>query len=50
MGLIGVCGIIHAVIIIVIFNGIEIRAIGTCSRFSAAGVFALAFAAKPTIV
>ena len=47
-GLLGVCGFIHVVIIIVIFNGSEVRVVGTSSRFSAANVFTLAFSSKPT--
>ena len=50
VGLIGFCGFIHVfiILIIVIYNGSEVRVIGTCSRFSAATVFTFAFSAKPT--
>ena len=36
--------------IVVIFDGSEVRVMGTRSRFSSAGVFAFAFPAKPSSV
>ena len=50
--LIGVCRFIHVFIIkiYIIFNGSEVRVMGTRSGFSAASVFTFAFSAKPTSV
>ena len=46
MSLIGICGVLDIVVIIVLITGSEVPVIGTCSRFfSAVGVFALAFSA-----
>ena len=50
VGLICVCRFVHVfIIIIVIFNGSEVRVMGTRSGFFAAGVFTLAFSAKPRV-
>ena len=52
VGLIGVCGFVQVfvTVIIVIFNGGEVRVMSTRSRFSAASVLAFAFFAVPTSV
>ena len=52
VGLIGVCGFILVFIkvVILIFNGSEVRVMGARSRFSDASVFAFPSPAKPTSV
>ena len=51
VGLIGVCRFTHVFVVrILIFNGSEVRVMGTRSRFSASSVFAFAHSAKPTSV
>ena len=48
--LISICWFDRVVVIVVIINGSVARVIGTCSRFSTAGVLAFAFLLEPTSV